>query len=54
MFKVSPNENESLLLNEIEYTSFFENNKANNNPKFIITQIEPQNSNLGKKKNKYF
>ena len=52
MFKVSPNENESLLLNEIEYTSFFENNKANNNPKFIITQIEPQNSNLGKKKNR--
>ena len=52
MFKVSPNENELLLLNEIEYTSFFENNKANNNPKFIITQIEPQNSNLGKKKNR--
>ena len=52
MFKVSPNENESLLLNEIEYSSFFENNKPNNNPKFVITQIEPQNSNLGKKKNR--
>ena len=52
MFKVSPNENESLLLNEIEYSSFVENYKPNNNPKFVITQIEPQNSNLGKKKNR--